>query len=750
MMQWSFSPVVGSWFVALVAIVLLTLLWFGPAREKVSPDRRRKLVYLRLAIILLTLLALIRPAWIHTTLTRQAATLMLLLDQSRSMQVSDSAGKQSRWQALSDGVYNALPRLLDLDRDLEVQIYTFDAAPHRIGWDEGKFHLPESATGAESAIGYSLEEVMRLSAGKRLAGIILISDGAQRASLKHDAAPQIAARRLADLGFPLYAVPLGQARGVGQVRDVAVNELRVPASVFVKNEMPVQAIVRLDGYVNQQMPVQLLVETEPGKMTPIEAKPIQATEDGQEFSIELKHVPITSGEVKVTLQVPPQPGETITANNSISTFATINSEGLSVLYLEGVARVEQRFMRRAMDDSPDIRVDYLRLDAQRRELNPPDMAERFKPGRYDVYIIGDLDAAALTDPVWQQLAEAVRNGAGLMMTGGIHSFGAGGYGAGSLGDALPIEMGRFERQNFGEKIRTDLHLAGTPRLQLTKVGKAQSFLQIDSAVTNESTWKALPPLDGANRFAGLKPGAQALLESERGEPLLVAKNYGVGRVLAFAGDSTWRWPLHGFEKPHKRFWRQTILWLARREQRQDGKVWLRLDRRRYAPGMRVEFLAAARNEIGDTVREAKFDVEVVAPDGRKLPARLNQTPSGEQQGLVLDALEPGDYTIVATASVGGVKLGTTQARFLVYEQDLELENPAADRGTLEAIAAMTGGKTVAPEQLGDLVDEIRSTIKQFEVETQVKDTLWDTWPFFLIFIALLTAEWYLRKKWGLV
>ncbi|MBL8826483.1 MAG: hypothetical protein JNM18_05820 [Planctomycetaceae bacterium] len=749
-MHWSFSPVVGYWFVAGVALVLLALLWFGPAREKISPPRRRTLVYLRLAIIALTILALLRPAWIHTTITKQAATLMLLLDQSRSMQVTDAAAKQSRWQVLSQSVYNSLPRLLDLDRDLEVQVYTFDAAPQRVSWDEGKFHLPENATGAESAIGHSLEELMRLSAGKRLAGVILISDGAQRASLKHDAAPQVAARRLADLGFPLYTIPLGQARGAGQVRDVAVNELRVPASVFVKNEMPVQAVVRLDGFVNQELPVQLLVETEPGKMTPIEAKPIQATEDGQEFTVGLKHLPNTPGEVKVTLQVAPQPGETITANNSISTFVTINSEGLNALYLEGVSRVEQKFVRRAMDDSPDIRVDYLRLDAQRRELNPPDMQARFTPGKYDVYLIGDLDSAALTDPLWQQLADTVRGGAGLMMLGGLHSFGAGGYGTSSLADVLPIEIGRFERQSFGEPIRTDLHLQGSPQMRLTGLGKLQSLLQIDSAGTNESAWKALPALDGANKFAGLKPGAQTLLETERGEPLLVAKNYGGGRVLAFAGDSTWRWPLHGFVSQHKRFWRQTILWLAQKDIRSDGNVWVRLDRRRFAPGMRVEFTAGARNETGDTVRDAKYTVEVSTPDGRKLPARLNQMTNGDQQGLVLDAMEPGDYTIQVRAQVGGVELGTTQARFLVYEQDLELENPAADRGTLEAIAAMTGGKTVAPEQLGSLVDEIRSTIKQFEVETQVKDTLWDTWPFFMLFIALLTAEWYLRKKWGLV
>ena len=34
------------------------------------------------------------------------------------------------------------------------------------------------------------------------------------------------------------------------------------------------------------------------------------------------------------------------------------------------------------------------------------------------------------------------------------------------------------------------------------------------------------------------------------------------------------------------------------------------------------------------------------------------------------------------------------------------------------------------------------------VETVVKHTPWDTWPFFLAFVGVVSAERYLRKKWG--
>ncbi len=140
-MHWSFSPVVGYWFVTSVALVLLALLWFGQRGKKFSPPRRRTLVYLRLAIIALTILAL-STAWIHTTITKQAATLMLLLDQSRSMQVTDGAAKQSRWQVLSQSVYKRPAAAARLGPRPRVQVYTFDAAPQRVSWDEGSSIYP--------------------------------------------------------------------------------------------------------------------------------------------------------------------------------------------------------------------------------------------------------------------------------------------------------------------------------------------------------------------------------------------------------------------------------------------------------------------------------------------------------------------------------------------------------------------------------------------------------------------------------
>ena len=81
------------------------------------------------------------------------------------------------------------------------------------------------------------------------------------------------------------------------------------------------------------------------------------------------------------------------------------------------------------------------------------------------------------------------------------------------------------------------------------------------AADRDRTWNQLPPLEGANRLGEPKPAAQVLSEAPDGKPLLVVQDAG-GRVMAFAGDTTWHWWMEGFESQHKQFWRQVVLWLA--------------------------------------------------------------------------------------------------------------------------------------------------------------------------------------------
>ena len=213
--EWQVDPVGGPVWAAVLALGLLVLVSLaGIPRDRLSGRRRLALTALRLLAAVLAILRIWRPTLIHSESRRQPATLVLLVDQSRSMGVADAFGGKTRWQALRETLTEALPALDALRaEEIEIQLYTFDADTHALAWQDGKVELPEHPSGEQTAIGAALEDVLRREAGKRLMGVILLSDGAQRAYAPRDLAPQNPARRLADLGFPLYAFAFGQGAG---------------------------------------------------------------------------------------------------------------------------------------------------------------------------------------------------------------------------------------------------------------------------------------------------------------------------------------------------------------------------------------------------------------------------------------------------------------------------------------------------------------------------------------------------------
>ena len=48
------------------------------------------------------------------------------------------------------------------------------------------------------------------------------------------------------------------------------------------------------------------------------------------------------------------------------------------------------------------------------------------------------------------------------------------------------------------------------------------------------------------------------------------------------------------------------------------------------------------------------------------------------------------------------------------------------------------------------LDELMKKTDNLDVKQETKKTLWDTWAFFFSVLLVLTIEWYLRKRWGLV
>jgi uncharacterized membrane protein len=754
--QLGFEPVFDSYLAAalLAGLLLLFALAIKPQFGSLTPRRRRVLTALRLAAVLLAAAALLRPTWITTVRTQRQSILLVLLDMSRSMTLASGRSEQSRWQAQVTALVNSHDELARLAGKNDVKIYAYDSRLKPLEFSAGKIHFPDAAKGEQTDIGTSLNEALQAAQGKQLASVVLLGDGAQTA-FEPQVETQQAARKLRDdFAAPLYTVTFGLAGDAAQARDIAIDRFDEQFTVFVKNELLVRGMVRVRGYVNQDLPVDLVLTDEKGQSKTIGHRTIRANEDNRQVEVEFTYTPQEPGHYRLALKAPPQPDEQVTKNNQLDAFLTVLEGGLRVLYLYGNLPFEQKALRRAINASPDIELDDQFIDSRDRRKWPVKIGPLITSGKYDAFILGDIDAFAFSPEDLSLLADAVsKQGKGLLMLGGVSSFGRGHYYGTKIAEALPIVIDPLENADFQEAQLDRFFLPGP--LTMVPTGR-HPITRLAADGDSAAIWGKLPPLAWANKFAGIKqaPGTRVLLQTPQGAPLLVSGEYGAGRTLAFAGESTFRWAMHGYGRELNRFWRQVILWLVRRDDFNRDDVWIKLDQRRLNPGSKVAVRAGAKTAAGDPLADARFETVLIRPGGKQEPLVLSRDE--DEFRATLQPAEPGDYAIETTAYEGDRLVGKARAEFMVFDRDVELSTPAADPDLMASLAAWTkqdGGRAVAPEELPKLLAEIAKRPPEYEVRQtrwKLAGTSGDAWLMLVLMTSVLSVEWYLRKRWGLV
>jgi hypothetical protein len=285
----------------------------------------------------------------------------------------------------------------------------------------------------------------------------------------------------------------------------------------------------------------------------------------------------------------------------------------------------------------------------------------------------------------------------------------------------------------------------------TALGLRKFIMKLDAPEKNLARWEALPPLQGATRLQPKNEFVEVLAETREGIPLLIAADARPARNAAFAGDTTRLWFAHGFEEEHQRFWRQMILWLSRKDQETDEGAWAHVEPRNFSPNQTVTVTLGARDDKGQPIADAQFQVEAKKPDDQT-QALTTEKNGDEHSAQFSDTAAPGDYWVRVSAARNGASLGMEAwTRFIVDARDLELDNPAADFALLNEISQMTGGYSIPAEQFTAFLDEKnKSGGLRPELTTISLVRLWDNWPFLLLFVSLMSAEWFVRKRRGLV
>lgn len=758
MTSWSFEPLLGSWWLVIaVAVLLLAGLWIKPQFSSASPMRQRILIGLRLLLILLVIFAMLRPGMVWSQFKSQRATLAVMLDFSASQQLPSDTSGLTRWQKQRE-IWDKVAALAkESKEDLDLVAYGYDGQLKPLALNsEGNAELPAQPTGKVTDIGKVLFDLTTIKTESPLAGLVFVGDGTITADNSNYDPLQIA-RQMGQMDQPIIAVGTGPRGGSADSRDIAIEGVVEEMEVFSRNRLDIKGTLRLRGLVGSQIPMRVSLIASDGTQTILDTKQISPREPDEALPFS---IPITApdpGEYRVVIEAEAQTNEAITTNNMATSFVTVKSGGVRALYIEGQPRQEQVFLRRSINASPDIQLDFLILPPSTRERWPIDLKAVLEGDGYDAFILGDVDSAAFGSEQLELLKARVENGAGLLMLGGFHAYDGGGYGSTPLAEVIPLQLRAGIQQPFGQPVLNQLHWDG--EIKMMPSGTHPVTQLASDGTKNNEIWQKLPSFDGANRWLNIKqlPGIQVIAAGDQGQPLIVAAGVERGRVLAMAVDSTWKWWLHGDQQIHKQFWRQALLWVLGRDRIEEGLT-IAMDQRRLYREQNAAF--RVRWQAGTGQQEIPDNVQVVIekPDGTTIPVKTVKKGAETLEGSWLVEGEAGIYKLRATAPrTGNDATGKpliAELPFLVLDNSVELANPIPDwqllaqlaESTKESGGALVDGTTVV-EAVRSLVRRLQTQQTEVELARRLGDKALDQWIYLGFFAMLLIVEWWLRKRW---
>jgi uncharacterized membrane protein len=741
----AFAGQISPQVLILALPVLVAAVWF--AYRLVAPRTTttawRTVLALRLALVTVLLFLLADPVmrWMHG---REDVFTAVLVDTSRSMAVSDVDAGQAAPMARIDAARQLLlgggttgrGLLKTLDSSGKVLVYGFDENERRItSVDQLK------ADGQFTNIYRGIHDMEAELRGMPLAAVVLITDGGRNTGgTTQDAAGLLAAR-----GVPLYPIGLGNPN---PPNDYEVVSVVAPKRVRRDSEVEIQVTVRHTGYKD---PFDLTISR---GQTVIATRKIAPNPDTDLEQVKMVFTPDQNGTATYHVAIPPGRDEKNTTNNSKDFDIEIRDDRLPVLYVEGSPRLEYRFLRRALYNDPDFRiVGLLRLGDNRFYVQGANDGEAFLAKgfpttveqlyAFQAVILGDIEASYFTPAQMTMLQDFVRTrGGGLLMLGGVNSFGLGNYAGTPIADMLPMQItpndGPYSDDQYKARVMPVIGMH--PVMQLSLDPEANRVL-----------WSQAPPLVGITPVAGVKPGALTLLTRESdGKPVFAVQNYGEGRVAAFTSGGSWYWRVSvpSTVEFYEKFWKQVIRWLAVGAKE---RLTAETDSDVYAPGKPVIIRASALAKDLQPVDDASVIATVTDPLGNHedVPMDWILSEEGVYQAQYVPQDE-GDYRVAVRVD-GWTDMKPVETDFRVSQPMVELADTGLKEDELKEMAKIANGRYFTFADANQLPEVIAKSVKaeKFAGIKPEDREMGDMPALFALAFGLMVAEWTVRRRSGL-
>ncbi len=773
-------------------LVLGGLIWWGYRWGAATLSRRQRalLTGLRITAAAIFLFLLVQPILLLTVNEPVRERLLVLLDATQSMEIKDqratnedlnraalaagllsptasltgnppggidtwrNASRAALLQSLAaNDKLNLWPRLQE---KADLEFYRFGREAKKIGvmgaGEEVTTAVAESFFGGlkytddATAIGDALRQVLDEVRGQPVAGVLVITDGANNAGT-----PPAEIARMAKLdGLPLFLY----GTGIVGPKDIVVKEIVGPRGAFVKERAEFAVKVRAPGYTGREVKIQLKVNGQP-----VDEQEVKLDGDG-ETEYRLGYEPQEKAEVNVEAVITPVGGESSNENNTASTRARVLDSQVKVLYVEQEPRWDFRYLLSTLQRDRRLLVKSVLFDggADLADEEGSPFLKEFPRDRAElvgneILVLGDVNPEMLGEENMKLIAEWVGElGGGLIFLAGPKN-NPFRYAGTPLEPLLPVKLDpNLTEEQMRERSREPI------TLKLTSMGEYSPLLRMaDNNLENRQIWNSFPGVRWTARVVGARPTAQVFLvdthpdHATDGEPMpvIAQQTYGQGAVMYFGFDETYRWRSKLGEKFYSRIWNQIIQnFSLDRQLGASARTQLKTDRPEYMTGDKVVISGKLFSQSFAPLKEATVPGTLIflgAQEGAKeefSDVRLLEVPD-----------QPGSYQLDFLATQAGDYRFSTlidpraMVKFTVSPPKLEQAETAMDASLLQAMADASGGKFLREEDLNKLPTLISS--RSATVPTFKKHELFYSPWWMVALVVIACTEWLLRRLWQL-
>ena len=825
---------------AFIALAYLTIRSYrregdAPAGAKIT------LTCMRIAVLGLLFAIIFNPAVVLRFVKTLRSTVVVVIDESRSMSFRDrygaggSGGDLAAFLGLETDQLSGLSRMEiarrcllrpegaveKLARDHPLLLMRFSTAdpgnePYTRRLDEIPFQgaasgvpaplrarLSEalgrlSCEGYETDIPAALRDALERTQGRRIAAIVLISDGqmtARGATGRLAAATEYAARQVGG-AVPLYAVAVGDPT---LPKNVAVTALQGPREVRRKARAELSVVLSHRHMSGKSVTIRLLCrpvnkdqwsDTGVSKTVGLGGRSVPAAAEDRDHAKGLQTAtlyiePEALGRFVYKAVVDPLADEFNTDDNSAQTTIEVSDEKTNVLLISGDGGWEFQYLKNFLLRSDDTyRLSVWQQNAD-KEINqaastgmklsrlPRDLAELI--GSPSGKPHPGYDAVVLFDPqptqngfdgrfVKMLKTFVAKHGGGLCYVAGnkyAESVLLAGQLYRPLGDLLPVVLAP---NTIDLAVRIGQRRPEPGQFVLTSYGIDHPVMRLGgSAGQTRDIWGmeagggVLPGVYWSHPVSKVKPAAKVLAEHSNplrrtarnaAEPLVAVQPVGAGRALYVGSDETWRWRYVRDGYYHRRFWANAIRYLATLKARQ---VVITTGGERFLAGEKITIEVEAYDEKFQPIKEPTFNVIMrkVGDEGASQPITLKAVDVDKKPGhykASIVAGHTGAYELTALASDPLAAEKVASKRIVIELPQAESRRTEADPATMKNVASRDRNFMRIHE-----IDRLAELIPPGRLRTVQKQPhyLWDTPAVLLAAVLLLAAEWILRKKYNM-